>query len=335
MRALALALARLLARIHLLSAADVQYTRQDRRGALDVSAREAESEPSQTCERQWLNAIQDFPRESYDRFPMYRGDGALSGGGTAVLFVHVGKTCGTTVVHTLHRSEALIRQSFPDFEALVHVHVHPVRRAVLATADNVVIAVRDPVARFISAYNTVACLWDGAIADPDICLRRPGRLLTETLTPSSNFSIGKLLTSREMRLMQCFPNVTAFAAGLDDESECGRAARDALGTQATALAPSHIGRGVCYYLGGLLEELRRKRVHLVNTESCDADIAAIPPWLGLNSSFKLAKEVHTGRFPHHDDEPSREGRSRLRRHLAHEYALHEELERLEAKRLYD
>ena len=66
---------------------------------------------------------------------------------------------------------------------------------------------------------------------------------------------------------------------------CGRIAREAIGVNTAAVEASsgHIGRGVCFYLGGLLKRLERKRVHLVHTESCDADIADIPKWLGLES----------------------------------------------------
>ena len=43
--------------------------------------------------------------------------------------------------------------------------------------------------------------------------------------------------------------------------------------------------------------------------------------------FKLTERV-AGDFPHHGDTISSEGRKRLQRHLAHEYALFGELQKL-------
>ena len=86
--------------------------------------------------------------------------------------------------------------------------------------------------------------------------------------------------------------------------------------------------GGCFYVGGMTKMLTHKRIHLVETSTCDADIARIPARLGLTTPFKVMGEAHVGPFPHHSDAPSDEGMQRLRRHLAHEYALYYELKRL-------
>ena len=117
----------------------------------------------------------------------------------------------------------------------------------------------------------------------------------------------------------------------DDDSDCGRLARDVLQNNETHPESSHgehVGMGGCFYVGGMTKMLTHKRIHLVETSTCDADIARIPARLGLTSPFKVMGEAHVGPFPHHSDAPSDEGMQRLRRHLAHEYALYYELKRL-------
>ena len=90
----------------------------------------------------------------------------------------------------------------------------------------------------------------------------------------------------------------------------------------------HVGMGACFYLGGLLEKLRTKRIHLVHMKSCEEDINAVPRWLGINASFEPGPAVHNGGFPHHMDKPSSQGLKRLERHLDHELAFHDELQRI-------
>ena len=87
--------------------------------------------------------------------------------------------------------------------------------------------------------------------------------------------------------------------------------------------------GACFYLGGMMDLLQNKSVYVVETKTCDSDINAIAPWLGLrNNSLKLRQELHAGGFPHHDDKLSVKGRDVLRQHLAHEYAFVDELRRM-------
>ena len=54
----------------------------------------------------------------------------------------------------------------------------------------------------------------------------------------------------------------------------------------------------------------------------------IPFWLGLNLTFDEPTETHRDEFPHYADQPSAAGRERLRRHLAHEYALQDAVEHM-------
>ena len=112
------------------------------------------------------------------------------------------------------------------------VHVHPVRKSVLNAATHVLISLRDPVDRFISAYNSNACLYGGE--SRDTCVR-PSNPTTKLIMPKAREEEAAGAAAEEMLDLQdahsslgCFPNITAFADHLDDDSDCGRAARDVI-----------------------------------------------------------------------------------------------------------
>jgi hypothetical protein len=277
------------------------------------------------CERQWTHATRELERTDLKHASRTdnMGTAYLSGPKPNFLFVHVGKTCGGTVAATLQQRYVGPQPGWAE------VHVHPVRQEVLEAADRVLLVLRDPVDRVISAFNTAACIdeaYDGEV-DVTVCKREA----TGRLTRKPNFD--ELI---QHTVFDCFPNVTVFADGIDDDSDCGRRARESLldyhlVSEVGIPAHTHFFMGACFYLGGLLEQLKGKSVHVVNSETCDDDIAAIPRWLGQNASM-AAVEAHTGSFPHHEDTVSAEGRRRLRRHLAHEYAFISELEALSGRR---
>jgi hypothetical protein len=271
-----------------------------------------------TCEMQWRKAVKLFPDTSVDDEPDMRGDEFLQGVPPRVLFVHVGKSCGASTQKALERNSDLLKLA--GRKAFARVHVHPVRPEVMDAVEDVVIAVRNPIQRVISAYNTAACKEDPEVTDVHVCKR-----------PASYRDRFKRLRRKKESLLECFPNVTAFADGLDDTSVCGRIARRVLHNSETHPLSSngeHVGMGACFYLGGLLEKLRTKRIHLVHMKSCEEDINAVPRWLGINASFEPGPAVHIGGFPHHMDKPSYKGLKRLERHLDHELAFHDELQRI-------
>ena len=304
-----------------------------------------------------------------DPSPNYRGDKFVHGQRTPTfLFVHVGHACGGTITTTLAIQERKMRRElYPDEPGRAMfdtVHVHPVRKSVLNAAENVLISFRDPVDRFISAYNSNACLYGG---DSRQTCVRPNNLQSDL--PIMRLSmpmpgVAEAATEEMLNIkdphgaLGCFPNVTAFAEHLDDDSDCGRAARDVMHppwavhvksdcprlellTPAAppALAPPLVGCcsqrsthalavGPCYYLGGLIHTLQTKNVHVVHAETCNEDIMRIPFWLGLNLTFDEPTETHRDEFPHYADQPSAAGRTRLKRHLAHEYALQDAVEHM-------
>lgn len=280
----------------------------------------------EVCQRRWKNAMKQMEEKTEDPSDIYRGDQCLKPTKPVLLFVHVGKTCGSSVMQALRnpQNQVAMQRLAPGHEPFDAVHMHPVRREVADSMHRVLITLRDPVDRFISSYNTAACIGDPN-NDPSRCRRKENG--DESLS-ASHVKPGTPLTNKITS--ECFHNVTDFAENLDADTECGRLARDVIGPNFIEDLGhvGHIGKGACYYLGGVLERLKDKDVYVIDTETCDAGIRGIPTWLGLNSTeFVMPPKVHVGHYPHHDDTVNDEGRARLRKYLAHEYALHEKLRR--------
>ena len=113
-----------------------------------------------------------MPAREEDSHPDLRGDKCLSRPTPLLLFVHIGKTCGDTVIAALDKNNKKITSSIEAGRAAFDmVHVHPVRAEVIASMENILITLRDPIDRFISAYNNAACLAQGT--ERDICERVP------------------------------------------------------------------------------------------------------------------------------------------------------------------
>jgi len=233
-----------------------------------------------------------------------RGDRCLKAPSPTLLFVHVGKTCGGSINAALQANAKLIEKTYPGQPAHVQIHAHAVGLDVLkGCGERVVISMRDPIDRVVSAFNTLACKRD-EVDDPEVCVRPAP---AETLLRRTNG------TKVPKSLLSCFATVTRFAEALDDDDDCGEMARRSLSIKPAMphlkLLSGHVSLGGCAYLGGALEELRNKSVYLINTETCDADIQGLPQWLGLDAPFKPLVKEHVGEFPHHRDELSSQARS--------------------------
>jgi hypothetical protein len=278
--------------------------------------------PLEICRRTWSQAVKEMPEASEgDQRPELRGDAFRSKNPPSLLFVHVGKTCGATVGFALRDNQRLLSTKHANQPAYDEVHTHPVRWGVLDAADRVLVSLRDPIDRVVSSYNSYVCARESTLDNKgnrvpvnsrNDCKRKPQEV--------------GFMRDAHARLIFCFPSVNEFAERLDEETECGRLARDSLQTD---FSFGHAAMGACFYLGGMLDLLQNKSVFVVETKTCDSDIQAIPPWLGLRpNSFKIRSELHAGGFPHHDDALSVKGREKLRQHLSHEYAFVDELRRL-------
>ena len=165
--------------------------------------------PSALCESRWHYAKAGLPGSKAH----LRGDACLQSPSPSLLFVHIGKTCGGTVDAALHANAGLIEKRYPGRPAHATVHAHAVSLKVLqGCGNNVVISIRDPIDRLVSAFNTLACKQD-ELDDPDVCERRPP---TKTRFRRTN---------PPKSLLSCFANVTVFAEALDDDDDCGEMAR--------------------------------------------------------------------------------------------------------------
>ena len=284
--------------------------------------------PMELCKRTWSLAVSAMPeRPEGDIRPELRGDAFKTKTPPSLLFVHVGKTCGATVGFALRDNQRLISSKLPGARSnplqpvYDEVHTHPVRWGVLAAADRVLVSLRDPIDRVVSSYNSYVCARETkmdengqrvTVNSRSECKRKPNEV--------------GLMRDAHARLIFCFPSINEFAERLDEDTECGRLARESLQYD---FGFGHAAMGACFYMGGMMDLLQNKSVFVVDTTTCDADINAIAPWLGLrNNSFKLRQELHAGGFPHHDDALSAKGREVLRSHLAHEYAFVDELRRM-------
>ena len=102
--------------------------------------------------------MKQMEEKTEDPSDIYRGDQCLKPTKPLLLFVHVGKTCGSSVMQALRnpQNQAAMRRLAPGHEPFDAVHMHPVRREVTDSMSRVLITLRDPVDRFISSYNTAA-----------------------------------------------------------------------------------------------------------------------------------------------------------------------------------
>ena len=219
---------------------------QERCSACTECTNDAAPTPLDLCKKRYENAIAAFPPLETDREARLRGDKSLDATDVPhVLFVHIGKTCGDTVIAALNHNKRKImsldmteqqqqqsrgKNFVGKYKAQVRepfdmVHVHPVRTEVLANVQNVLIPMRDPVDRLISAYNSAACKADGV--EDHICERKApphSRQEAEELEEFEDVSESEALRVERLNMpprkglgpvpavggliMQCFPNVT-------------------------------------------------------------------------------------------------------------------------------
>jgi len=363
---------------------------------LRTGSEHADLRDASRCEAVWQGAL-DVQMElppSFQHSNTWRP-------GEDVTFVHVGNTCGTTVAKWMNKELRAMNE--PSLELLhTPVHAHPLSRHQATEASHILVTLRDPVDRFVSAFNTYACqtgqrstlgggtggertgLWDRRP-----CKRAPvwedrevelSTKFTRQLTRTKNMTEA---------FFKCFPTVAHFAGQLDQKNPCGTQARsfmtfyerdasdenrrafldkiwerqrelghvteeerevhialvgdrdrngdqpqagpngevvgDILDRLPLALQPpfiSHQLMGTCFYLGGLLEYLRkaRKSIFVVDTETCDRDIIGIPAWLGRSSERQLPAVLSaTGEMPHNSDSLTQSWRLLLAKALAPEY----------------
>lgn len=157
-------------------------------------------------------------------------------GSGGILNIHVGKTCGTTINAVLSRA----RFNFSE------LHVKSVgHKSLFEIFDTVVLSIRDPINRTISAFN----------------FHHP---LSKGKTPG-----GGPTHSGDKLFYECFQTVEQFAQALNESGACGEQARKGYG---------HMKKGLCHYVGGTSLRkflMKSKKFYVVEQEKCTEQLLQV------------------------------------------------------------
>ena len=157
-----------------------------------------------------------------------------------ILYVHVGKTGGQTIF-------GYYLKNFTNFHPQ-QLHVHALDIEMVRSFKTILISVRDPVDRLISAYYYSNPLIKGSFAHDH--------------------------NQRVNEFYSCCPTLTDFGNALFDKKN---ESCYALARSQTNLQKNHMVLDTCAYLSGVFSHLKVKknRVFLINTESITADLNKI------------------------------------------------------------
>lgn len=185
----------------------------------------------------------------------------------SVLFIHVGKAGGSSIAGILGATHVHYDQ----------IHVHPVPLLALHSHPYIVITVRDPVARLISAYN-----WG-------ISLRQPWAMKLSACYDVDQFA----MAFAYHRINPSFRSARTPCDTLSDKIDAWTSTE----AGASFFDFGHIRMDGCFYLGGCIGDsaLLSKRMFVVRTEMISADAHAMLNW--LNASELQAP-------PHHKNDNS-------------------------------
>jgi hypothetical protein len=191
------------------------------------------------CQHSWEVAVNHAPKRDVNNSEFRN----------RILLVHVGKSCGTSVAAFFQRNNV----------SYYEVHMFPLSDYILNEFTHVVIAVRDPINRTISAFN---------YGDP------------RQAFPGYKFKSGEHI------LYKCFNSVDEYANSLlANKTECEQLAE-------SGRESGHIAQNICFHIGGMMQHLLAKRPHvyIVDSETCEADVA----WVLESIGVPLKKQ----KFPH-------------------------------------
>jgi hypothetical protein len=352
-------------------------------GTADLVAANSSYDAMQDCARIWHDA-RDFTSSNRPRLleSYFTGVSPHVEKSPQTLLIHIGKAAGTSLLNFYSKNDCFgMKLSDADCEAPIgpfgfnknslnrrccapfftEVHALPASPMALQANPRVVVMLRDPVERFISAFNTHACLRDALGHKKRMmdCMRVP-KNASEDLTPSTEVlqrlaelhadsditgdgditsAAGLLALHDEKGIhgLKCFPNVTYAAEHIEDSSGCALEFRRRITAPATWVPGmetlEHVSRGTCFYLGGLFDELSKMSIYAIRSEKFEEDLRGLPAFFGLPKErikFPNPEDInmHTGGFPHHEDRPTLVGRRRLERLLVHEYAANAKIEQL-------
>eukprot|EP00908_Phaeocystis_cordata_P012304 Transcript_23269.p1 GENE.Transcript_23269~~Transcript_23269.p1 ORF type:complete len:269 (-),score=12.79 Transcript_23269:139-945(-) len=216
-----------------------------------------------------------------------------------IVFVHVGKAGGDSILSALSRS-----CKRPGCNLRPQIHMRPVRLADLAGTSAVVVSYRDPVDRFVSAFN-----W-----------RHPRGGATVHAMGGRPDPTNPTAAKAEIALYRCFEEPNEAANALWDETWCGVVARQALNEKEVG----HIGKGLFYYFGNVLDMLERVPIFVVHASSIRSDMACLASKLGLR--FVPPPHLNSDYARRNRTFLDATGREKLTHALANEYWLGELIE---------
>ena len=172
----------------------------------------------------------------------------------SVLFIHVGKAGGSSIAGILGATHVHYDQ----------IHVHPVPLLALHSHPYIVITVRDPVARLISAYN-----WG-------ISLRQPWAMKLSACYDVDQFA----MAFAYHRINPSFRSARTPCDTLSDKIDAWTSTE----AGASFFDFGHIRMDGCFYLGGCIGDsaLLSKRMFVVRTEMISADAHAMLNWLNAS-----------------------------------------------------
>ena len=218
---------------------------------------------SARCAARWKQAVtaaSNAPHDAHWRLSGLDGwhEGELYKFNRSVLFVHIGKAGGGTI-------ESMLQQA--HYVAFDQVHVHPVPLLALRSHPHIVVVVRDPVARFISAYN-----WG-------ITQRQAWAMRLSACYDVNQFAMAfayhRINPSLRLARTPCETlsheiDTWTSARGEDRESYWDF---------------GHIRMDGCFYMGGCIGDsaLLSKRMFVVRTEMLSEDADAMLSWLNASS----------------------------------------------------
>lgn len=225
---------------------------------------------------------------------------------TTVIFVHVGKTAGTSIALNLVQSGIRgVWDLSPTCLAreLCQVHCKPVTVCDLAGGGPVFIPVRDPVERAVSAFN----------------YRHPRYGSEHVKAPHA---------AAELELYRCFDVIDELARALPEQTRCGSLARDSLSKPTVGF---HLAMGFAFYLHNAAPLLtadrgpggeQRRRYVLVRHDHVEEDMSVVRSWAGLPPAPPGPFPHVLSNYPSHNwTELSELGRANLVAHLAEDYKV--------------
>lgn len=258
-----------------------------------------------------------------------------------VTFIQVAETWGTSTANWV--AQYLKKLDHKETSAITTVHARPVFRRPGLKSTHYLVSLRDPIDRFISAYQAYACKM--GYRNSSLC--RNKRVDRDKPGSKKDPRLAKTMGMTQ-EFFECFPKVADLAEQLDTETACGAQARSLLSFyqrdsadearraflddvseyhRETGYMPkeyppfrSHMLMGTCFYVGGMLRELARDSTSVYVVE-VDEDLLGVPLWLrrGLDANFAVGPPPRTGNLPNHNRMLSDRGKELLRAALAPEY----------------